>query len=289
VVAASVDRGTWHVMTGLPMAMRLGGFGVRRPSAANPGRCLAGLVEAVGPGVTGLAPGDEVHGTGRATFAEYAVAPAATLAPKPTVLSFEEAATVPISGVTALQAVRKAAVTAGERVLVLGASGGVGTFAVQLAKAAGAEVTAVCSAGKADLVRGLGADRAIDYRAGDGAWGTARFDAIVDIGGNRSLAALRGALTPRGRLVIVGGETGGRWLGGFDRGLRAMLLSPVVGPSLGMLLSSENAADLAALGEQITAGEVRPVVDRNYLLHETPAAIRYLHEGHARGKVAITI
>ena len=222
VCAASVDRGTWHLMAGLPYPMRVMGFGFRRPKAANPGRSLAGTIESVGQDVTDLKPGDEVYGTCDGSFAEYVRADAGRLALKPPSLSFEQAAAVPVSGVAALQAVRdRAQVQAGQKVLVIGASGGVGSFAVQIAKAFGAEVTGVCSTAKVDLVRALGADYVVDYTSADFAAGEHHYDVIVDTGGNRRLSELRRALTAHGRLVIVGGETDGRWLGGADRLLRA--------------------------------------------------------------------
>ena len=289
VVAASVDMGTWHCMTGMPYAMRLAGFGVRSPKASNPGRAFAGFVESVGKNVEAVAPGDAVYGTCDGSFAEFARVNAAKLATKPTNLSFEQAAAAPISGVTALQAVRKAQVRPGQSVLVTGAAGGVGTFAVQIAKAFGAEVTGVCSTSKVDLVRSLGADHVIDYTSEEFSDGPRRYDVILDIAGNAALADLRGALSSRGRLVIVGGETGGRWLGGFDRPLRAVLLSPLVSQHLGMLSSTENARDLAALRELVESGDVTPIVDRSYPLSETPAAISYVRAGHARGKVIITV
>jgi NADPH:quinone reductase-like Zn-dependent oxidoreductase len=289
VAAASVDMGTWHCMTGLPYAMRLAGFGVRSPKASNPGRSLSGTVESVGNDVTEFKPGDEVYGTCDGSFAEYACVETSKLARKPTTLSFEQAAAVPISGSTALQAVRKAKVQPGQKVLVVGASGGVGTFAVQIAKALGAEVTGVCSTAKMELVRALGADHVIDYSLDDFADGTHRYDAILDMGGNRPLSQLRRALMPHGTLVIVGGETGGRWLGGFDRSLRAVLLSPLVSQKLGMLASSENSGDLRVLTDLIESGQVTPAIDRSYPLSETPAAIRYVREGQARGKVIITM
>jgi len=289
VAAASVDKGTWHLMTGLPYAMRLAGFGVRSPKAPNPGRSLAGTIESVGKDVTEFEPGDEVYGTCDGSFAEYARAQASLLAPKPANLSFAQAATVPISGVTALQAVRKAQVQPGQRVLIVGASGGVGTFAVQIAKAFGAEVTGVCSTAKTDLVRALGADHVIDYTRDDFTSGEQRYDVILDTGGNRRLSHLRRALTPRGTLVIVGGETGGRWLGGFDRSLRAALLSPLVSQKLGMLASRENAEDLVVLQELIESGKITPAIDRTYPLSETPQAIQHLQDGRAQGNVVITI
>jgi NADPH:quinone reductase-like Zn-dependent oxidoreductase len=289
VAAASVDRGTVHCMTGQPYAMRLAGFGVRRPKAPNPGRALAGTVEAVGTKVDSFEPGDEVYGTCAGSFAEYAAAQPEMLASKPESLSFEHAAAAPISGVTALQAVRKAGVAAGSHVLIIGASGGVGTFAVQIAKAFGAEVTGVCSTEKSDLVRSIGADHVLDYARDQISDGGHRYDVILDIAGNRSLSELRRALNKRGTLVIIGGETGGRWLGGFDRSLRAVILSPFVSQSLGMLTSKENTTDLEALRELIDKGAVAPTVDRSYPLAETSGAIRCVQDGRTRGKVVITI
>lgn len=288
VHAASVDRGTWHVMTGRPNLMRIMGFGVRRPKQPNPGRSVAGTVEVVGKKVTEFVTGDEVYGTAEGSFAEYARADTGRLARKPANLSFEQAAAVPVSALTALQGVRDRAQTgAGEKVLIIGASGGVGTFAVQIAKAFDAEVTAVCSTAKVDLVRGLGADHVVDYTREDFADGEHHYDVILDIGGNSRLSHLRRVLTPAGRLVIVGGETDGRWLGGFDRQIRAMLLSPLVSQKLGILGASENSADLSVLRELLEAGKVTPALDRTYPLSETAAAIRYLMEGQAQGKVII--
>jgi NADPH:quinone reductase-like Zn-dependent oxidoreductase len=290
VAAASVDRGTWHVMAGLPYPIRLAGFGLRRPKGPNPGRSVAGTVESVGENVTGFEPGDEVYGTCDGSFAEYARAPSGRLAPKPANLSFEQAAAVPVSALAALQAVRdRAQVQAGQRVLIVGASGGVGTFAVQIAKAFGAEVSGVCSTAKTDLVRALGADHVIDYTREDFADGNHRYDAILDIGGNRRLSHLRRALTHDGTLVIVGGEKDGRWLGGVDRQLRALLLSPLVSQKLGTFVASETSRDLMALRELLEAGKIVPAIDRTYPLSDVPAAIRYVIEGHARGKVVITV
>ena len=290
VRAASVDRGTWHVMSGLPYAMRLAGFGLRRPKALNPGRSVAGTVESVGKDVTGFKPGDDVYGAAQGVFAEYAVAGAGRLALKPANLSFEEAAAVPISGMTALQGVRdQGKVEAGQKVLIIGASGGVGTFAVQIAKAFGADVTGVSSTAKLDLVRAVGADHVVDYTEEDFADGEHRYDAILDMGGNRPLSHLRRALTPGGRLVIVGGETGGRWIGGFDRGIRAQLLSPFVGQQLGSLMASENSEDLIVLRHLLEAGTIASAIDRMYPLSDVPAAIRHLIDGHVRGKVVITV
>jgi NADPH:quinone reductase-like Zn-dependent oxidoreductase len=290
VRAASVDRGTWHLMSGLPNLMRIMGFGFRRPKALNPGRCLAGTVEAVGKDVTELKPGDEAYGTCDGSFAEYVVAQGSLLARKPAHISFEQAAAIPVSGVTALQGVRdRADVQSGEKVLIIGASGGVGTFAVQIVKALGAEVTGVCSSAKMDLVRELGADHVVDYARDDFAGGEQRYDAILDIGGNSRLSHLRRALSPDGRLVIVGGETDGRWLGGFDRQLRAMMLSPLVSQKLGFLGAKENSADLSVLRELLESGKLTPAIDRTYPLSETAAALRYFQEGNARGKIVITL
>ncbi len=290
VVAASVDRGTWHMMAGLPYPMRLAGFGLRRPKATNPGRSVAGTVWSVGKDVTEFKPGDEVYGTCDGSFAEYARARAGRLAPKPANLSFEQAAAVPVSALTALQAVRdRARVQAGQTVLIIGASGGVGTFAVQIAKAFGAEVTGVCSAAKTDLVRSIGSDHVIDYTREDVTDGEHHYDVILDIAGNRRLSQLRRALTPRGRLVIVGGEFDGRWRFGLGRLLLAPLLSLLVSQKLGSFIASENSEDLRVLRDLIESGKVAPATDRAYPLGETPAAIRYVQEGRARGKVVITI
>jgi NADPH:quinone reductase-like Zn-dependent oxidoreductase len=290
VHAAGVDRGTWHIVTGLPYAIRVAGFGLRKPKYLNPGRSLAGTVQAVGQNVTTLRPGDEVYGIGDAAFAEFACAPAAKLAPKPKNVTFEEAAAAPISALTALQALRdRGHVRPGQTVLITGASGGVGTFAVQIAKAFGAEVTGVCSTAKVEMVRSIGADHVIDYTQTDFADEETRFDVIIDIGGNRSLKDLRRALTPHGTLVITGGETDGRWLGGSDRQVRALMLSPFVSQKLGTFICSENNADLLVLTELIESGKVTPVVDKTFPLREVPQAIRYVTEGHARGKVAITV
>ena len=289
VAAASVDRGTWHVMAGTPYAIRIAGFGVRAPNSSNPGRALAGTVESVGKDVTGLEPGDEVYGTCDGSFAEYASARAKKLARKPANLSFEQAAAAPISGVTAFQALRKANVQPGQKVLVIGASGGVGTFAVQIAKAWGAEVAGVCSTTKMDLVRSLGADHVIDYTRDDFTAGNQRYDVVLDIGGNRRLSHLRRILTPRGTLVIIGGEEGGRWLGGLDRSVRAVVLSLFVRQTLVMLVSTENSKDLNALRDLIETAQIAPAIDRTYPLSETPDAIEYMSENRARGKVVITV
>ena len=290
VHAAGVDRGVWHLMAGLPYPIRIAGYGVRAPKNPVLGMDLAGVVEAVGKDVTRFSPGDEVFGIGKGAFAEYAVAPESKLAAKPANLSFEQAAAIAISGLTALQALRDVAkVQPGQKVLVIGASGGVGTYAVQVAKAFGAHVTGVASTSKLDLVRAIGADEVIDYTVEDFATGGTRYDVIVDIGGNASLARLRRALTPTGTVAIVGQETGGRWLGGFDRMLRAPMLSPFVSQDLRSVTASENAADMVVLKDMIEAGQVTPVIERSYTLGEVPDAIRHIEAGRARGKVVITI
>jgi NADPH:quinone reductase-like Zn-dependent oxidoreductase len=289
VHAAGIDQGVWHLMAGLPRVMRIAGVGLRAPKYPVRGYDVAGHVETVGPNVTRFEPGDEVFGSCRGSFAEYASARADRLALKPGNLSFEQAAAVPISGYAALQAVRdQGKVQPGQRVLVIGAGGGVGTFAVQIAKAFGAEVTGVCSAAKAELVLSIGADRVIDYTREDFADTGERYDVILDIAGNRSLSHLRRALAREGTLVIVGGEGGGKWFGGIDRQLRATLLSLVVRQKLGSWISSEREEDLETLRELLEAGRVTPIIDRTFPLSEVPEAIRYMREGHARGKVVIT-
>jgi NADPH:quinone reductase-like Zn-dependent oxidoreductase len=291
VRAAGLDRGAWHIMTGQPYLMRIAGFGVRRPKTAGLGSEMAGVVEAVGAKVTAFEPGQPVFGTCRVSFAEYVVARPDRLASMPSNLSFEQAAAVPISGLTALQALRDSGrVRSGERVLVIGASGGVGTFAVQIAKARGANVTGVCSTAKVDMVRSIGADDVIDYTQADVTADGRRFDVILDIGGNRRLSVLRRVLTRDGTLVFVGGEGGDRWTGGLDRQLRAMALSPFVSQRLGTpwFISKENSADLDALRVLIEAGEVKPVIDRIVGLEQVPLAIDDLARGRVRGKIAIT-
>ena len=290
VRAASVDRGTWHLMAGIPYLMRIIGFGLRGPKTSIPGLAVAGTVEAVGQDVTGLAPGDEVFGSSRGSFAEYAVARASRLAPKPARLTFEQAAAVPVSAAAALQAVRDhAKVRPGQHVLVIGASGGVGTFAVQIAKALGAEVTGVASTAKTDLVRAVGADHVLDYTREDPVSGRRRYDVIIDIGGNRRLAHLRRALAPKGTLVVTGGEDGGRWLGGIGRNARAQLLSPFVGQRLTAFVARERPADLVALRDLADSGAITPAIDRTYPLSQAAAAVRHLADGRTRGKVVITV
>jgi NADPH:quinone reductase-like Zn-dependent oxidoreductase len=267
VHAAGVDRGVWHLMTGLPYPIRLAGYGLRAPRNPVPGADLAGVVEAVGENVTRFQPGDEVFGIGKGSYAQYTRAAENKLAAKPANLTFEQAAVVAISGLPALQGLRdRGRVEPNQQVLIIGASGGVGTYAVQIAKAFGGQVTGVCSTTKIDLVRSLGADHVIDYTREDFADGPQRYDMILDIGGHASLARLRRALAPRGTLVIAGGETGGRWLGGYDRQLRALLLSRFVTQTLTTFISSENHEDLLVLKQLIEAGKVTPVIDRTYAL-----------------------
>jgi NADPH:quinone reductase-like Zn-dependent oxidoreductase len=291
VRAAGVDPGVWHLMTGLPYLVRVMGYGLRTPKVGIRGRDVAGRVEAVGTNVTRFRPGAEVFGICDGSFAEYVCARPDKLAPKPANLTFEQAAAVPISGLTALQALRDTGkVQSGQKVLIIGAAGGVGSFAVQLAKAFGAEVTGVCSTTKVDLVRSIGADLVIDYTREDFTDGARHWDLIVDTAGRRSLSQLRRALTRRGTLVIVGGEGGGRWLGGFDRQiLRAPAVSAFSRQRLRPLVSKERSEDLLVLKDLIEAGKITPVIDRTYPLSEAPEAIRYLEEGHAQGKIVITV
>ena len=290
VHAAGVGRDVWHVMTGLPYPIRLAGYGLRAPKNPIIGSDVAGVVEAVGKNVSRFQPNDEVFGIGKGSYAEYVCAREDKLAPKPANLTFEQAAVVAICGLTALQGLRDhGRVEPGQKVLLIGASGGVGTYAVQIAKAFGAHVTGVCSTKKVEMVRSIGADHVIDYTQEDFAEGEQRYDLILDIGGNSSLARLRRVLTLRGTLMIVGGETDGRWLGGTDRQLRALMLSRFVGQKLGTFVSSENHEDMIVLKDLIESGKIAPVIDRTYPLSETPEAIRYLEQGHARGKVLITV
>jgi NADPH:quinone reductase-like Zn-dependent oxidoreductase len=290
VHAAGCGPDVWHLMTGMPYMARLA-IGLRRPKVGVRGWDVAGTVEAVGAKVTGLRPGDEVMGTAEGSFAEVVLARPDKLVPKPADLNFEQAAAVPISGTTALRAVRdEGKVQPGQTVLVIGAAGGVGSMAVQIAKAFGATVTAVCSTSKSDLVRSIGADEVIDYTREDFADGSRRWDVIVDTAGRRPLSRLRRAITPKGTLVIVGGDGGGHWTGGFFRGmLRAPVVSLFVGQRLRGLASKVKREDLIALTKLIGAGSLTPVIDRTYPLIEASDAIRYLEEGHVRGKVVITV
>jgi len=289
VRAAGLDRGVWHLTRGLPYLARLA-FGLRKPKNPVPGMDLAGIVVAAGPAVTRFAVGDAVFGSGRGSFAEYAVAREDQLAIKPANLTFEQAAAVPVSAVTALQGLRDAGrIEPGQKVLVIGASGGVGSFAVQLAKAFGAQVTGVASTAKLEAVRSLGADDVIDYTREDFADVANRYDLILDIAGNPSLARLRRALNRTGTAVITGGEEGGNLTGGMNRQLRALLLSPFVGQRLTMFIGKVSSADLEELTGLIEAGKVKPSIDRTFPLAEVPDALRYLEAGKVCGKVVITI
>ncbi|WP_207454106.1 NAD(P)-dependent alcohol dehydrogenase [Herbiconiux sp. SYSU D00978] len=285
--ATSVDQGTWHLMAGLPYPVRAAFPGIRRPRRLNPGLPLAGTVVAVGEGVRNLRPGDRVFGEGSSTLAQYAVADRRAIGLMPAGLSFPDAAAAAVSGVTALQAVRDhAGVAEGERVLVLGAGGGVGSYAVQLAKAAGASVTAVCSTGKVEAVHTLGPDEVIDYRRSEP---TGRYDVILDTGGMRPLPVLRRLLTERGRLVIVGGENGGRWLGGSQRQVLASLLSPFVRQSLGTFMTKKSETDLVELGGLLERGVLRSLVESSHPLADAAEAMRRLTDGAAAGKVVVTV
>jgi NADPH:quinone reductase-like Zn-dependent oxidoreductase len=291
VHAAGSGPDVWHIMEGKPYMARPA-LGFRGPKVRVRGWDVAGVVEAVGASVTAFKPGDEVMGfAATGSFAEYAVAPQDKLAAKPSRLSFEEAAAVPVSGTTALRAVRDAAqVKAGQKVLVIGAAGGVGSYLVQIAKAFGAVVTGVSSGSKAELVHSIGADDVIDYTREDFTDGSRRWDVIIDTAGRRPLRVLRRALTPRGTLVVVGGDGGGRWTGGFFRGLlRGPLVSLFVGQKLQGLPTKERGEDVRAVNELIEAGKVRPVIDRTFSLVEAPDAVRYLAEGHPRGKIVISV
>jgi NADPH:quinone reductase-like Zn-dependent oxidoreductase len=290
VHAAGCGPDVWHLMTGMPYMARLA-IGLRTPKLPVLGWDVAGTVEAVGSNVTGIQPGDEVMGTTKGSFAELAIAKADDLVPKPAGLSFEEAGALPISGITALRAIRdEGHVQPGQTVLVIGAAGGVGSLAVQIAKAYDAKVTAVSSTSKEDLVRSFGADDVIDYTREDFTDGSRRWDVIIDTAGRRPLSQLRRALTPKGTLVIVGGDGGGRWTGGFFRGmLRAPVVSLFTGQRLRGLATKVKREDLIALTELIAAGTLKPVIGRTYPLIEAPDAIRYLEEGHSRGKIVITV
>ena len=288
VRGAGVDRGVWHFMTGLPYAGRIAS-GLRKPKVPVPGMDVAGIVEAVGRNVTRFKQGDEVFGIGKGAFAEYARAPEKKLVSKPAVLTFEQAAVLSISGLPALHAVRdEAKVQPGQKVLIIGAAGGVGTYAVQIAKVFGGEVTAVCSTTKMDLVRSIGADHVIDYTREEFADGARHWDVILDIAGNRSLSHLRRALSPRGTVVIVGGEDGGKWLG-LGRPLWASLLSLFTSQRLRMLLPKERLEDIETLRDLAESGKITPVIERTYELSEAAEAIRHLETGRARGKLVITV
>ncbi len=289
VHAAGLDRGTWHLMTGQPYLLRLI-FGIRRPKNPVSGRDLAGTVAAVGSAVTKFAVGDEVFGVGPGSFAEYAAAREDKLARKPANLTYEQAAVVPVSATVALQAIDAGRVKPGQHVLITGASGGVGSYAVQLAKALGAQVTGECSTAKLDLVRSLGADHVIDYTKADFADGSQRYDVILDIAGNPALSRLRRALTRTGTAVLVGGEEGGKWTGGMiERQLVARTRSLFMRQRITSVLGKERGSDLERLIELLASGTVTPSLERTYPLAEVPLAMRHLDAGKVRGKIAIAI
>ena len=293
VRAASVNPYDWHFVEGTPYVMRAMGFGLRKPKDTHLGVDFAGTVEAVGNNVTQFKPGDEVFGGRGGAFAQYVCPRAArAVALKPANVSFEEAASVNIAGITALQALRdKGKVQPGQKVLINGASGGVGTFAVQIAKSLGAEVTGVCSTRNIDLVKSLGADHVIDYTKEDFTRSAERYDVMLDNVGNHSLSECKGVLTPAGKYVLIGG--GGindqGFLGGLGKALWAMVFSKFVNQQMGMMMADANHNDLTILADMMQAGKLKPVIDRTYKLEQVPDAIRYVEQGHARGKVVITV
>src|SRR6478609_3934487 len=293
VHAASVNPLDWHFIEGTPKIMRALGVGLRKPKDPRLGVDFAGTVEAVGKNVTQFKPGDEVFGGRDGAFAEY-VCPRADRAVtlKPANITFEQAASVNIAGITALQAVRdKGKVQPGQKVLINGASGGVGTFAVQIAKSFGADVTGVCSTRNLDMVRSLGADHVIDYTKEDFTKSGQRYDVMLDNVPNHSLSECRGVLTPEGKYVMIGGggPNDNRWIGPFGRLIQTLVVSPFVSQKMGMMMAELKKSDLTILGDMMQSGKVKPVIDRTYKLSELPEAIRYLEEGHARGKVVITV
>ena len=293
VRAASVNPYDWHFIEGTPKIMRLMGVGLRKPKDIQLGVDFAGTVEAVGKNVTQFKPGDEVFGGRGGAFAEYVCRRAeGAVALKPANLTFEQAASVNIAGITALQALRdKGKVQPGQKVLINGASGGVGTFAVQIAKTFGADVTGVCSTRNVDLVRSLGADHVIDYTKEDFAKGEQRYDVILDNVPNHSLSECRRILNPNGKYVMIGGggPNDSRWIGPFGRVIKTLVMSPFMSQQMGMMMADANHNDLTLLADMMQSGKVKPVIDRTYKLSEVPAAIAYLEEGHARGKVVITV
>ena len=289
VRAAALNPLDWHTVRGLPYMLRIGNGFARPKKLVVPGVDVAGVVEAVGPKVDRLRPGDEVFGVCNGALAEIAVTRADRVVAKPARLSFEQAAAIPVAGLTALQGLRdRGRIAAGQKVLVVGAAGGVGTFAVQIARAFGVEVTGVCSAGKVELVRSLGADRVVDYGREDFTRSGRRYDLVLDMAGTHTLRACRRAMTPRGICVVVGAPSG-NWFKGPDRFLKALLLSPFVGQKFLPFISAVKRDDLVALSELVEAGKVTPVIDRSCALHEAPAALRYVEEGHARGKVVVAL
>ncbi len=287
VRAAAIAGDDWHLMRGEPYIARLD-LGLRRPKYTIPGRDVAGVVEACGAAVRHLNPGDEVFGWCTGAFAEYALGSADTLTPKPPLLDFTEAAAAPTVGVTALQALRdQGGIAPGQKVLIIGASGGVGTFAVQIAASFGAEVTGVCSTRHRELVRSLGASHIIDYTREDFTRRSETYDLIVYLAGNRSVSECRRVLTPDGTLVLVGGS-GGRLLGGVARWLHAIVVSPFTRQKLRPLVHSRNVADLNTLRDLFQAGSVRPVVSATYTFEDVLGAFRHFEEGHGTGKVVLS-
>ncbi|GAB3008650.1 NAD(P)-dependent alcohol dehydrogenase [Saccharothrix stipae] len=289
VRAAGVNIADWFISTGTPYVLRLAGFGLRTPKRTTPGTDVAGVVEAVGGAVTRFKPGDEVFGEGRATFAEYACADEDRLAAKPAGMTFEEAAGLPLAGITAVQMLRDAArLTAGQRLLINGSSGGIGTYAVQIAKATGAEVTAVCGPTNVDLVRELGADHVVDYSQEDFTRTTERYDAILDHVMNHPFAALLRLLTPTGVLMPNSGN-GGRWLGGGRHRLKAEVIRPFTRRRMAPLLARTTRADLEELARLAESGQLRTVVGHTYPLSDAARAVEHVAAGHARGKVVVTV
>jgi NADPH:quinone reductase-like Zn-dependent oxidoreductase len=293
VRAAAVNPLDWHFMEGTPYIMRAMGVGLRKPKDPRLGVDYAGQVEAVGKNVTQFKPGDEVFGGKTGAFAEYVCARAdRAIALKPANITFEQAASVPIAAITALQALRdKGKVHTGQKVLINGASGGVGTFAVQIAKSFGADVTGVCSTRNLDLVRSLGADHVIDYTKEDFTKGDERYDVILDNVGTQPLSGFRHALQPKGVCVMIGGggPNDGGLIGPMGRPIVALLMSPFISQKMGMMMAELNKQDLTILGDLMQSGKVKPVIDRTYPLSQIAEAMRYLEAGHARGKVIITV
>ncbi len=289
VQAASVNPYDWHFMRGLPYVLRVMA-GLRKPKDTRLGADVAGQVEAIGRNVTQFSIGDEVFGTSRGAFAQYARASESTLVAKPNGVTFEQAASAPIAALTALQGLRdKGHIQPGQKVLINGAAGGVGTFAVQIAKSFGADVTGVCSTRNVEMVRSIGANQVVDYTHEDFTQSGRRYDIILDAVGNHSLSACRRVLNPKGILVMAGG-TAGRWMiGPLTRGVRAAVMSRFTSQSMVGILAKPNQGDLTILGELMATGKVTPVIDRRYRLSEVPEAIRYLEAGHAQGKVVITL
>jgi NADPH:quinone reductase-like Zn-dependent oxidoreductase len=290
VHAASVNPLDWHYMQGKPYVMRVG-VGVGKPDSILMGADFAGTVESIGKNVTRFKPGDEVFGDRDGAFGEYvSVRENGAIASKPSNMTMEQAAAVPVAGLTALQALRdKGKVQAGQKVLINGASGGVGTFAVQIAKTYGADVTGVCSTRNVEMVKSIGADHVIDYTKEDFTQGSVRYDLIIDNVGNHTLSELRHVLTPKGVLVSVGGPSDNPWLGPLATSIDAYIVAPFVSQKLMFMLAQANKEDLNVLRDLMQAGKLTPVIDRRYSLAETAQAISYLEQGHAKGKVIITV